>query len=80
MKTLHGEEPLQESETLTDIEKYSIDILRSRFATGRKKYGVGILTEQHADPIDWVDEAIEECADQLQYLVALKLTLMKNDA
>jgi len=29
--------------------------------------------------MDWLDEAIEECADQLQYLVATKIFIQGNE-
>lgn len=79
MKTLHGEDSLGlDLSTLTETETAVFEILKSRWATGRSRYGVGITYKQHGSPIDWLDEAIEECADQLQYLVALKISLEKE--
>lgn len=79
MKTIHGEEPLSDLNDLTYTEKCSMDVLLSRFAAGRKKYGVGISFDQHSNAVDWIDEAIEEAADQMQYLIALKLYLIDKE-
>jgi hypothetical protein len=78
MKTLHGEEPINDLSILTETENAVFDILRSRWATGRCKYDSGISYKQHDDFRLWLDEAIEECADQLQYLVAMKLSFEKE--
>ena len=63
---------------LTDTEKEVRQIIVDRQLLGRKKYKVGISSTQSSDPIKWVNEAIEEVADQLQYLVALK-QVIKDD-
>lgn len=60
---------------LTETEKEVEKVLYERWVLGRKRYGEGISFLQGADPMVWIQQAIEECADQLQYLVALKLLL-----
>lgn len=62
----------------TEVEKEVIKILESRWKKGRETYGVGISENQHPDILGWLKEAIEECADQLQYLVAMKVMLEKE--
>lgn len=50
----------------TEVERQ----LSSQLAKGEHKYGHGIILDgKH----DWLQEAIEECVDQLQYLCAAKL-------
>ena len=44
--------------------------LTKQMDKGVRKYGHGIILE---DGHDWLQEAIEECVDQLQYLCAAKL-------
>jgi hypothetical protein len=65
-------------ESLTETEKEVEKVLHERWITGRKRYGRGITFKSGWDPVKWCQEAIEECADQLQYLVALKLVLQKG--
>lgn len=71
-KELFDEIPL--SETEIEVRK----VIEQRQLLGRQKYGVAISYKQCEDPLNWVNEAIEEVADQLQYLVALKITLEKQ--
>jgi hypothetical protein len=63
---------------LTETEKAVFEVLAKRWEIGRKRYGKGITYKSGWDPVKWCQEAIEECADQLQYLVALKLLLQKG--
>jgi hypothetical protein len=63
---------------LTETEKEVSKILNERWVVGRKRYGRGITYKSGWNPIKWCQEAIEECADQLQYLVALKMCLEKG--
>jgi hypothetical protein len=65
-------------EDLTETEKEVDKALYERWVLGRKRYGEGISFRQGSDPIVWVQQAIEEAADMLQYLVALKLLLQKK--
>lgn len=44
--------------------------MESQMSKGELKYGHGIILD---DGHDWLQEAIEECVDQLQYLCAAKL-------
>lgn len=60
----------------TETEKEVLRILKKQWKKGRITYGQGISFRQSNDPIKWADEAIEECIDQLQYLVALKMMLL----
>ena len=60
---------------LTKTEKEVIKVIKSRWELGRERYGEGISYKQSESILNWVDQAIEECADQLQYLVALKLRI-----
>jgi len=62
---------------LTETEKEVMKVIKSRWKIGRERYKAGISHRQSANPINWVEQAIEEAADQLQYLVALKLCLIK---
>jgi len=59
----------------TETEKEVLKVINSRFIMGREKYGEGISFKQNDSPLDWIEEAIEEAADMLQYLVAMKLRL-----
>ena len=61
---------------LTQSEKEVIKIINSRFKKGRETYKKGV-DFQEAKPEAWLDEAIEEAADLLQYLVAARMR-MKN--
>ena len=60
---------------ITETEKEVLKVIKSRWALGRKRYKEGISFKQSEDPFIWLINAIEECADQLQYLVALKLAM-----
>ena len=61
---------------LTKSEKEVLRVINSRFEKGRKEYKRGVHFEE-AKPEAWLDEAIEEAADLLQYLVAARMR-MKN--
>ena len=63
---------------LTETEKEVEKAIYERWVVGRKRYGEGISFKQGSDPIVWINQAIEEAADMLQYLVALKLLLQKG--
>lgn len=65
-------------DNLTETEKEVEKVLQERWILGRKRYKEGISYKQGNNPIVWITQAIEECADQLQYLVALKLLLQKG--
>jgi len=65
-------------EMLTETEKEVSKVVNERWVIGRQRYGEGINFTQGQDPIVWIQMAIEECADQLQYLVALKLLIQKG--
>lgn len=60
------------------LEKAVIDVIEKRQTVGRRKYGCGISTDQNSTVLDWLEEAIEECADQLQYLVACKMFIKES--
>ena len=62
----------------TETESEVLNILESRWKLGRERYGEGISYKQCKDPSKWLDEAIEEAADLLQYLVALKMRIKEN--
>jgi hypothetical protein len=62
---------------LTETEREVLDQITGRHKLGRRKYGVGISYKQIIDPAQWCQEAIEECADMLQYLCALKIRLQQ---
>ncbi len=66
---------------LTETENAVLDIMKSRWILGREKYGEGITfkTIRSGEKERWLDEAIEECADMLQYLVAFKLFLKNTE-
>ena len=63
---------------ITKTEKAVMDVVVSRWKLGREKYGVGIDPSQRETLQGWLDEAIEEAADMLQYLVAMKVKMEKN--
>ena len=63
----------------TVVEKQVLEVMEQRWAIGRERYGEGIESFQHDNAMDWLDEAIEECADQLQYLVATKIFIQGNE-
>ncbi len=56
----------------TEVEQETIRIIEQRNAKGRETYGRGL---DYNDDYDWLDMAIEECADMLKYLVAMKLRM-----
>lgn len=62
---------------ITETEKEVLNVLKERWKIGRKRYGEGISFKQN-DIDGWINNAIEEAADMLQYLVALKIKLIKN--
>ena len=62
---------------LTETELAVLQVIESRWRIGREHYKKGINYDQGED-WDWLDQAIEECADQLQYLVAMKLRMQKD--
>jgi len=63
---------------LTETEKEVIAVIKSRWKKGRETYGEGISYKQRSTNLQWVENAIEEAADMLQYLVALKIKLQKE--
>ena len=63
---------------LTETEKEVYKTLFGRWKIGRSRYGAGISFRQSSDPLVWVEQAIEEAADMLQYLIALKLLLQQK--
>ena len=60
----------------TETEKEVIKTIEARWNVGRKTYGEGISFKQGSSTLHWLDNAIEEAADLLQYLVAAKLQLL----
>jgi len=56
----------------TETEKAVIKVIKDRWKKGRATYGQGISWDQKKNPFEWIDEAIEEAADMLQYLVAMR--------
>jgi len=60
---------------LTETEKEVRDIVEQRQKLGRQRYGEGCSFKQSDSVINWVTQAIEEAADQLTYLVALRQRL-----
>jgi len=63
----------------TETEKAVQEVLESRWRLGRERYGEGINHDQSECNMCWLDNAIEEAADLLQYLVAFKLKLQKEN-
>jgi hypothetical protein len=63
---------------ITETERAVFRVIRSQQLKGRHRYGEALTYRQESNPIRWVEEAIEECADMLQYLVALKMCLQKG--
>jgi len=55
---------------VNEVEAEVTRQLKSQMDKGVRKYGHGLIV---SDGHDWLQEAIEECVDQLQYLVAAKL-------
>jgi len=64
---------------LTETEKQVLGVLESRWLIGRKKYKEGISYKQSKSIKKWLNNAIEEAADLLQYLVALKLEIDRRE-
>lgn len=60
---------------LTETENEVLKLIKDRHILGRQKYGVGISFKQGSDPVQWVVEALDEVADLIQYLTALKLLM-----
>ena len=61
----------------TEIEKEVHKVLDRRQEKGREEYGTGLHTHQNSD-VGWLNEAIEEAADLLQYLVAMKCKMQER--
>ena len=61
----------------TETEKEVLKVLEERWEKGRESYGKGIEAGDYS-PHHWLSEAIEEAADLLQYLVALKMKTTAN--
>ena len=64
---------------LTETEKAVKEVIESRWKIGRERYGVGITYTQQETLLGWINEAIEEAADMLQYLVALRMRIVKDN-
>ena len=64
---------------LTETELEVQKILQDRWKLGRTKYGRGISYKNLDSTTGWIDEAIEEAADLLQYLVAMKLRIQNKE-
>lgn len=62
---------------LTKVETETIRTIQERNKKGRETYGKGL---DYRDDYDWLDMAIEECADMLKYLVAEKLRRQEMNA
>ena len=62
----------------TETEKEVLKAIKSRWRVGRKRYKEGIEHTQQPDSAGWIQEAIEEAADMLQYLVALQMKLREE--
>jgi len=58
---------------LTEAEQEVLNVLAKQRAKGRKKYATNGLNFKLKNPEVWLDYAIEEAADQLQYLVCMKM-------
>ena len=52
-----------------DITEHVQDVIRQRAVIGKVKYGRPLEADTHVDPLE---EAIEECADMLFYLVCAR--------
>jgi hypothetical protein len=61
----------------TETEKEVLKIIKSRWKIGRERYKQGISYKQNPNPEAWLNEAIEEAADLLQYLTAMRLRMRK---
>lgn len=62
----------------TTTEKEVLKVLKDRWIKGRQTYGQGISFDQGNTAEHWLDNAIEEAADMLQYLVAFKMMIKKG--
>ena len=60
-----------ERETVTDM---AISLLLEREKMGTHTYGKPLFANSKSF-LAWADDAIEECADQLQYLIAMREAL-----
>lgn len=67
---------IESPKDLTDVELDAMSAIVARFVKGRKEYGEG-TPYATLSPIQWLDNAIEEAADQLQYLCAAKRKLQE---
>jgi hypothetical protein len=67
---------------LTETEIEVLGLFQKRFAKGRQTYGQGLSFKQSEDVEKWCQEALEEAADMVVYLMGLKLRLqdMKTQA
>jgi hypothetical protein len=63
---------------LTETELAVLEVVESRWKIGREHYGKGISYDSGGSDLEWLEQAIEECADQLQYLVSMKLRMQKD--
>lgn len=61
----------------SDVTDRIIELIRSRDALGRAKYGV-TLDRTDLSPVEWIDHAIEELLDGAGYLMALRRTLIER--
>ena len=68
---------LEEISNLSETETEVIKVLASRWRKGRKEYCYGVDYKEY-DSAVWVDQAIEEAADMLIYLCALRLKMIEN--
>ena len=64
--------PLSETERQVYIE------VEKQQTKGRERYKVAMSYLQDPNPVRWVEEAIEECVDMLQYLVSMKMCLQSK--
>jgi len=62
---------------ISETEKEVMKILESRWKIGRERYQRPMDAEQFGPHI-WINQAIEEACDMLQYLVGLKLRLVQD--
>lgn len=58
---------------LSETEKRVLEVLKQRQMLSRQRYKDDGFTYKQKSAIEWIDEAIEEAADMLQYLVAMKM-------
>lgn len=59
------------------VTKKVIELFEQQEAKGQSKYGV-LMEEDTDDMLYWIDHAIEEAADLLNYLMRIKYTLEKR--